>query len=137
MDYAFRSARGVLPWKEGDEKPEDIIRRARGDCSKVEQERDFARAWAALWKRAAKSMFARRGHLPDRAISIAARNKQDAARWRGECRRLAEALRGVIKNLPESEIELAREVWGNTNTRIILDSFAEAERILKELEEMK
>jgi hypothetical protein len=26
----------------------------------------------------------------------------------------------LINQLPESEIELAREVWGNTNTQIIL-----------------
>jgi uncharacterized membrane protein YccC len=28
----------------------------------------------------------------------------------------------LINNLPEIEIEVAREAWGNTNTRIILDA---------------
>ena len=27
---AYRKARGVLPWKDGDELPEDMIRRSRG-----------------------------------------------------------------------------------------------------------
>lgn len=33
-----------------------------------------------------------------------------------------EALRWIVKNLTTDEIELAREVWGNTNTRIILEA---------------
>lgn len=32
------------------------------------------------------------------------------------------ALRWIVKNLTTDEVELAREVWGNTNTRIILEA---------------
>ena len=32
----------------------------------------------------------------------------------------------LVKNLPESEVELAREVWGNTNTRLINDAILQA-----------
>ena len=35
--------------------------------------------------------------------------------------RLRLAARRLLNNLPDSEIELAREAWGNTNTRIIKD----------------
>lgn len=43
-DSGFLAAGGILPWHEGDELPEDIIRRYRGDCSNIEAERDAARA---------------------------------------------------------------------------------------------
>ena len=43
---------------------------------------------------------------------------------------LRAALKNLINHLPESEIELAREVWGNTNTRLILEYREEARQIL-------
>lgn len=39
---------------------------------------------------------------------------------------LVKRLRTLVNHLPESEIELAREVWGNTNTGIIIDVRKEA-----------
>ena len=39
---------------------------------------------------------------------------------------LVNRLRTLVNHLPESEIELAREVWGNTNTGIIIDVRKEA-----------
>jgi hypothetical protein len=43
---------------------------------------------------------------------------------------LQAALKNLINHLPESEIELAREVWGNTNTRLILEYREEARQKL-------
>jgi len=43
---------------------------------------------------------------------------------------LRAALENLINHLPESEIELAREVWGNTNTRLILEYREEARQEL-------
>ena len=80
------------------------------------------RAWAALWKRAAK--LNRRLRLANEKDaeyhSIRARDMTDAAaHWRGECRRLAElAVRHHKKRLLRDLEELE----------------AEAERILKELD---
>jgi len=37
-------------------------------------------------------------------------------------RKIEQAAKTYMNNTPESEIELAREVWGNTNTRIVLDT---------------
>ena len=36
--------------------------------------------------------------------------------------KMLEAGKNLVKNLPESEIELVRDIWGNTNTRIISDA---------------
>ena len=35
-------------------------------------------------------------------------------------KRIEAAARGLFGNLPENEIEIAREAWGNTNTESIL-----------------
>lgn len=43
----YRKARGVLKWEDGDELPEDAIRRLRGDDSKLRAERDDLRALLA------------------------------------------------------------------------------------------
>ena len=48
---------------------------------------------------------------------------------------VVEAADFLVRNLPECEIELTREAWGNTNTNIVLkrrNTFAAA---LKELNE--
>ncbi|MHC4413325.1 MAG: hypothetical protein ACYSW6_10235 [Planctomycetota bacterium] len=43
---------------------------------------------------------------------------------------LYEALRNLVNNLPESEIEIAREAWGNTNTRIVSEAREAARQAL-------
>lgn len=45
--------------------------------------------------------------------------------------RLSQALRRLINEVPEEQLELAREVWGNTNVRIILDRIAEGKAALE------
>lgn len=35
---SYKQAKGAIPWQEGDEPPEDLIRRIRGDTSKPEEE---------------------------------------------------------------------------------------------------
>ena len=47
---------------------------------------------------------------------------------------LREALKRMVNNLPEPEIELAREVWGNTNTQIILVARTEAQAAIQAAE---
>ena len=49
---------------------------------------------------------------------------------RYENAQLRAALENLINHLPESEIELAREEWGNTNTRLILEYREEARQAL-------
>jgi len=46
-------------------------------------------------------------------------------------RERAEKAEALLNALPEYEIELAREVWGNTNTRIVLEKRRELEAALK------
>lgn len=40
-------------------------------------------------------------------------------------------LNAIVKNIPQGEVEIAREVWGNTNTRIISDSLVAADGWLR------
>ena len=40
------------------------------------------------------------------------------------------ALKSLLNNLPVSELEIARECWGNTNTNIIIQARKEAEAAL-------
>jgi hypothetical protein len=47
---------------------------------------------------------------------------------------LYEALKTIVTNLPNSEIELAYEVWGTTNTRIILQVIEMAKQALAKSE---
>ena len=47
--------------------------------------------------------------------------REELAALTSERDRLRLAARRLLNNLPDSEIELAREAWGNTNTRIIKD----------------
>jgi len=47
---SFRNARGVIPWKEGDELPEDSIRRQRDGLSK-EQAWFYSKGWKILKER--------------------------------------------------------------------------------------
>lgn len=35
---SYKQAKGAIPWKEGDELAEDVIRRLRGGCEKLEAE---------------------------------------------------------------------------------------------------
>ena len=95
--------------------------RARED---LEWKYNDARAWAALWKRTAKTMFVRRKRLITNLSLVAARNQIDCAHWRGECRRLADKIR-FIGIGDDSVFAELREL------------IPEAERILKELEETK
>jgi len=44
---------------------------------------------------------------------------------------LREALTRMLNNLPVSEIEIAREAWGSSNTRCVLDARELAEAALK------
>ena len=86
--------------------------RARED---LEWKYNDARAWAALWKYAAK--VERRYRLL--FAEQLGKDKRNAAHWRGECRKLAElAVRHHKKRLLRDLEELE----------------AEAERILKELD---
>lgn len=39
-------------------------------------------------------------------------------------------IRKIVLNLPQSEIEMARAVWGNTNTRIIGEALSDADKWL-------
>lgn len=60
---------------------------------------------------------------------------EDETALRALLREAVEALEAVELNLPESEIELAREVWGNTNTRILKDVVSRAAELRKKIEE--
>jgi hypothetical protein len=122
----YKSARGVLPWKEGDEKPEDIIGRARGGevtsaielfnllLKETRAKREYeelyndARHCAAVWKMSAKL----HRLWMNRLWKQSDKDKHAAAHWRGECRRLAEAVLD-----PDD-----------------FSQFEKAERILKELD---
>ena len=55
---------------------------------------------------------------------------RELERLRKENAQLRAALENLVNHLPESEIELAREVWGNTNTRLILEYREEARQVL-------
>jgi len=46
-------------------------------------------------------------------------------------------LRNLVNNLPQTEIELAREVWGNTNTRIVSEARKDAALFLDHKAETK
>ena len=47
---SFKNARGVIPWKEGDELPEDAIRRQRNGLS-IEQAWFWSKGWKILKKK--------------------------------------------------------------------------------------
>ena len=49
------------------------------------------------------------------------RLESELAKAQAERDALKEASRDFLYSLPEEEILLAREVWGNTNTRIVLE----------------
>jgi len=50
-----------------------------------------------------------------------------------ENQQLRKALQTLVNNLPESEIELARSVWGNTNTVCVLEARRKAVNLLEEV----
>ena len=58
-------------------------------------------------------------YFPDTAEMMAWFINRDE-QLEAENERLREASRGLVNNLPELEIEVAREAWGNTNTNVIL-----------------
>lgn len=51
-------------------------------------------------------------------------------------REAGEVLEEVEMNIPESEIDLAREAWGNTNSRIVKDVVRRAADIQKRIQEV-
>ncbi len=59
----------------------------------------------------------------ENAIAEIAQLQQDKAE-------LVRALRNVVNNLPEDEIHIAAEVWGHTNTNIVLSVHRSAKEII-------
>src|SRR5690349_20832706 len=78
---------------------------------------------AATQGTATAAVFSR---IADRSLDILADRVAEAeelqARTHARLQRIEAAARDYLDNTPVSEIELAREAFGNTNTRIILDS---------------
>jgi len=64
------------------------------------------------------------------SIVIISKSREAAAEL-ASLRERAEKAEALLNALPEYEIELAREVWGNTNTRIVLEKRRELEAALK------
>ena len=50
---------------------------------------------------------------------------------------LLKALRTLVNNLPECQIEWARSAWGNTNTACVLEALLWARSVLEKIEEGK
>jgi len=50
---------------------------------------------------------------------------------------LIKALRTLVNNLPECQIEWARNEWGNTNTACVLEALLWARSVLEKIEEGK
>lgn len=50
-----------------------------------------------------------------------AHEAMETAKLRVELGALKQAAKDLIHHLPEDEIELAREVWGNTNTNLVIN----------------
>lgn len=71
----------------------------------------------------------------EKAVKVYATSPDDVARVLNAYRPLVAVLKAVTRNVTDWHVELARDAWGNANTRITGETLAEARDLLKSLGE--
>lgn len=65
------------------------------------------------------------------AHELLALESAKVAELRAQLDALKQAAKDLIQNLPESEIELARDIWGHTNTNLVVNYRLQLAELLK------